>query len=88
MLRLTREHGGIENRVCHVRDVAWGENPCRIRTGAAPRILSTLRNVTLNLLRNVTLTLLRWNHMPNIAAALRRDAAYPLQALARVRPDG
>jgi hypothetical protein len=43
-------------------------------------ILSTLRNVCLNLLR--------WNHVANIAAALRRHAAHPLEALALVRPDG
>ncbi len=80
LLRLTREHWGIENRVFHVRDVTCGEDHCRVRTGAAPMILSTLRNVTLNLLR--------WNNVPNIAAALRRHAAHPLEALALVRPDG
>jgi hypothetical protein len=80
LLRLTREHWGIENRVFHVRDVTYGEDQCRVRTGAAPMILSTLRNVTLNLLR--------WKNVPNIAAALRRHAAHPLEALALVRPDG
>jgi hypothetical protein len=80
LLHLTREHWGIENRVFHVRDVTYGEDQCRVRTGAAPLILSTLRNVTLNLLR--------WNNVGNIAAALRRHAAHPLEALALVRPDG
>ena len=80
LLHLTREHWGIENRVFHVRDVTYGEDHCRVRSGAAPMILSTLRNVTLNLLR--------WRGVGNIAAALRRHAAHPLEALALVRPDG
>jgi hypothetical protein len=96
LLRLTREHRGIENRVFHVRDVTDGEDPCRVRTGAAPMILSTLRNVTLNLLR--------WNNVRNVAAALRRRIAPAdipadrraaqermrscLEALALIRPDG
>lgn len=78
LLRLTREHWGIENRVFHVRDMSYGEDHCRVRTGAAPIILSTLRNVTLNLLR--------WAGVRNIAAALRRHAAHPLEALALIRP--
>lgn len=80
LLHLTRQHWGIENRVFHVRDVTYGEDHCRVRTGAAPMILSTLRNVTLNLLR--------WKNVPNIAAALRRHAAHPREALALIRPDG
>jgi len=80
LLHLTREHWGIENRVFYVRDVTFGEDHCRVRTGTAPMILSTLRNVTLNLLRG--------KGVPNIAAALRRHAAHPLEALALVRPDG
>jgi predicted transposase YbfD/YdcC len=80
LLRLTREHWGIENRVFHVRDVTCGEDHCRVRTGDAPIILSTLRNVALNLLR--------WTGVDNIAAALRRHAAHPLEALALIKPDG
>lgn len=80
LLHLTRQHWGIENRVFHVRDVTCGEDHCRVRTGAAPMILSTLRNVALNLLR--------WKNVPNIAAALRRHAAHPREALELIRPDG
>jgi predicted transposase YbfD/YdcC len=80
LLRLTRQHWAIENGVFHVRDVTCGEDHCRVRTGAAPMILSTLRNVTLNLLR--------WKNVSNIAAALRRHAAHPLEALALIRPHG
>ena len=80
LLRLTREHGGIEHRVFHVRDVTYGEDHCRVRTGAAPMIPPTLRNVTLNLLR--------WQNVASIAAALRRHAAHPLEAQVPIRPDG
>ncbi len=77
LLRLTRQHWGIENRVFYVRDVTLGEDHCRVRTGSAPIILSTLRNIAINLLnaRNVT----------NKAAALRRHAARPYEALALIR---
>lgn len=74
VLRLTREHWGIENRVFYVRDVTFGEDPCRVRTGAAPLVLSTLRNVALNVLNH--------HAVPNKAAALRRHAAKPYEALA------
>lgn len=79
LLRWTRQHWGIENRVFYVRDETFGEDRCRVRSGSAPMILSTLRNVTLNLLHE--------QGTPNIAAALRRHAAHPLEALALVRPD-
>lgn len=77
LLRFTREHWGIENRVFYVRDVTMGEDHCRVRTGSAPMILATLRNVAINLLN--------WNDTPNKAAALRRHAAHPNEALALIR---
>jgi hypothetical protein len=77
LLRLTRQHWGIENQVFHVRDVTFGEDHCRVRTGSAPVILSTLRNLALNLLNG--------NAVQNKAAALRRNAAKPLKALALIR---
>lgn len=77
LLRLTREHWGIENRVFHIRDVTMGEDHCRVRTRSAPLILSTLRNAVLNLLN--------WKGLTNKAAALRRHAAHPHEALALIR---
>jgi len=77
LLHVTRTHWGIENRVFYVRDVTFGEDGCRVRTGSAPMILSTLRNVALNLLN--------WSGVDNKAAALRRHAAKPYQALALIR---
>lgn len=77
LLRLTRQHWGIENRVFYVRDVTLGEDHCRVRTGSASIILSTLRNIVLNLLNG--------NAVNNKAAALRRHAAHPHEALAMIR---
>ena len=73
LLKLVRSHWGIENSLFYVRDVCLGEDHCRVRTGTAPHILSTLRNAMLNLLRSAGST--------NIAADLRRHAAVPLEAL-------
>jgi predicted transposase YbfD/YdcC len=78
LLELTRQHWQIENGVFHVRDVTLGEDGCRVRTGAAPMILSTMRNVLLNLLNGLGVS--------NKAAALRRHAAHPNEALRLVRP--
>lgn len=49
-----------------VRDVTYGEDASRVRTGNAPRIMATLRNVSISLLRLRDVT--------NIAAALRHNA--------------
>ena len=80
LLKLTRMHWAIENSVFYVRDVSLGEDACRVRSGAAPTILSTLRNVAINLLNRLGVA--------NKAAALRRHAAHPEEALLLVRPDG
>src|SRR5262245_10441348 len=44
-------HWGIENRVHYVRDVAFGEDACRVRTGRAPQNLAAVRNAIISLLR-------------------------------------
>ena len=77
LLELVRRHWGIENSLFYVRDVCLGEDHCRVRTGTAPHILSTLRNALLNLLRRAGST--------NIAANLRRHAAVPLEALSLLK---
>jgi predicted transposase YbfD/YdcC len=79
LLEFTREHWGIENRLHWVRDVTFGEDACRVRTGAAPQILAGFRNAAIALLQAVGCT--------NIAARLRRHAAQPALALALVQGD-
>jgi len=73
LLKIWRGHWGIENRLHYVRDVSMDEDRCRVRTGAAPQVLAALRNLVISLLRRAG--------TPNIAAALRRHAAHPDEAL-------
>ncbi len=44
---------GIENKIHYVRDVTFGEDASRIRTGHGPQNLATLRSVTMNFLRKL-----------------------------------
>lgn len=77
LLELIRRHWGIENEVHHVRDVSLGEDACRVRTGSSPQVLAALRNTTLHLLAGVEAT--------SRAAAMRRFAAHPHEALRLIK---
>lgn len=46
-----RGHWHIENRLHWVRDVTFNEDACRIRTGNAPRVMASLRNLAIGALR-------------------------------------
>lgn len=72
LLTLVRGHWSIETRH-YLRDVVFGEDRSRLRTGAAPHILAALRNACLTLLR-------RSGHTA-ITAARREFAAHPARAL-------
>lgn len=72
LLNLCRGHWRIENGLHYVRDVTFGEDDCRIRSGAAPQVFAAIRNALISLLNQ--------QKEPNKAAALRRNAAYPLRA--------
>lgn len=67
LLRWTRGHWGIENRLHYVRDATMGEDASRVRSGSGPQVLAALRNAALSHLRLSGVT--------NIAAGLRRNAA-------------
>jgi predicted transposase YbfD/YdcC len=72
----TRGHWGIENKLHYVRDVTYGEDASRVRTGNAPRAMASLRNLTIGALRAAGWT--------NIASGLRwasRDYANALSLL-------
>jgi hypothetical protein len=73
LLGLARGHWGIENGLHYVRDVTLGEDACRVRTGSAPQVLAALRNAVVCLLAGV--------EAASKAAATRRFAARPFQAL-------
>jgi predicted transposase YbfD/YdcC len=60
-------HWGIENRAHWVRDVIYDEDRSQVRTGSAPQVMATLRNIAISLLRLSGAT--------SIAAALRHHAA-------------
>ena len=64
LLAWNRGHWGIENRLHHVRDRAYDEDRCRMRTG---RVLACPRNFAISLLRLFQVS--------NIKAALRDLAA-------------
>lgn len=55
MLKLSRDHWAIENSLFHVRDVTFGEDRCRVRTGTAPAVLAELRNAALTVIRKLGL---------------------------------
>lgn len=44
---------GIENKIHYVRDVTFGEDASRIRTGHGPQNMATLRSVAMNFLRRI-----------------------------------
>jgi hypothetical protein len=51
LLALSRGHGGIENRLFHVKDDSFGEDRHVLRSHAAGTLMSLLRTAALNLLR-------------------------------------
>jgi predicted transposase YbfD/YdcC len=70
-----RGHWGIE-ALHHIRDVTFTEDVSQVRTGNAPRVMASLRNLMV--------AILRLRGQTNIAAALRhnaRDATRPLALL-------
>ena len=77
LLALSRGHWGIENRLHGVRDVTLGEDACRVRRGSAPQVLAALRNAAVHLLSGLGLA--------SRAAATRRLATRPQEALDLLR---
>ena len=76
LLELVRGHWHIENKSHWVRVVTFDEDRSQVRCGSIPQVMAALRNTTIGLLR--------WAGYSNIAAACRRLAAQPTQALALI----
>ena len=76
LLALVRGHWHIENKSHWVRDVTFDEDRSQVRCGNIPHVMAALRNTAIGLLR--------WAGHTNIAAACRRLAAQPAQALALI----
>ncbi|MGY2745390.1 ISAs1 family transposase [Arthrobacter sp. UYCu723] len=77
---LVQGHWTIENRLHWVRDVVFLEDKSMVRSGNAPRLMASLRNLIISLYRIAKIT--------NIAKATRhtaRDAKRALK-LARINP--
>lgn len=66
LLRLWRDHWGIENRVHWVRDTLWQEDRCRVKSPRGGHNLAIFRNAAINLLRLAKVT--------NLSAAIRENA--------------
>jgi hypothetical protein len=76
VLAYNRGHWEIENRLHHVRDLAYDEDRSQVRRARRPHAMATLRNVAISLLR--------LSGVENIAAATRylgRQAERPLRLL-------
>ena len=71
LLALVRGHWHIENRLHSVRDVDFGEDRCRLRSGNAPQIM-----------RHLVITLIHRSGSSQIAASRHSFAYHPLQVLA------
>jgi predicted transposase YbfD/YdcC len=76
LLALVRGQWQIENQSHWVRDVTFDEDRSQVRCGNIPQVMAALRNTAISLLR--------WAGHTNIAAACRRLAAQPVQALALI----
>jgi predicted transposase YbfD/YdcC len=74
LLDLVRGHWHSENRLHYVRDVTFGEDRSRLRSGAAPQVLAALRNLVI--------TLIHRTGSRDIAASRRAFAYHPKRALA------
>lgn len=76
LLALVRGQWQIEHKSHWVRDVTCDEDRSQVHCGNRPQVMAALRNTTIGLRRCAG--------YPNIAAACRRLAAQPLQALALI----
>lgn len=77
LLGLVRGHWAVENGLHYVRDETLGEDRCRARKGSSAQVLAALRNVAVHLLAG--------RKAPSRAAAARRFAARPEEAIALLR---
>lgn len=79
LLTFSRQHWHIENKSHWVRDVTFDEDRSQVRTARIHQVMATLRNAAIGLMRA--------HGDKNIAAACRRFAARPHEALALLGVD-
>lgn len=73
LLACWRGHWSIENRLHWIRDTAYGEDKCQVRSGHGPQNLAALRNAAISILR--------LSGLPQITPNLRRFACQPRKLL-------
>jgi hypothetical protein len=73
LLRLVRNHWGIENGLHYRRDRTLKEDECRMRVGKASRVMALLKNVVIGLMKQ--------QGVSNLAAARRTYDAHPQEAV-------
>lgn len=73
LLRLNRDHWGIENGLHHRRDVTLREDASRIRKGNAGQVMAALRNVILFALSR--------KGTRSLPAAIRHYMCHPHEAI-------
>lgn len=78
LLALVRGHWSIENYSPYVRDVSFGEDRSRLRTGSAPQIRAALRNLAITLIHRCGSS--------QIAATRRHFASHPRKAFDLLLP--
>ena len=79
LLDLVRGYwGAVENGIHYVRDTALGEDRCRVRKGALPRIMAAFANLAI--------TILRMLGKKNIRRAMRNFGYRPDRAARTIRP--
>lgn len=77
-----RGHWTVENRVHYVRDVTWGEDVRRTRTGAAPAVLGCLTDIV-----RQALTGAGWKNLKSGRRAhINPDKTLDLYSIARSHP--
>lgn len=72
LLDLDRGHWSIENGLHYVRDVSFGEDHSRLRSGSTPQLMAALRNLAI--------TLIHRNGSSQIAASRRHFSSHPREA--------
>jgi predicted transposase YbfD/YdcC len=78
LLEIVRGHWSIENSSHYVRDVTFGEDRSRLRTGHTPQIMAAFRNLAI--------TLIHRQGSSQIAATRRHFASHPRSAFALLLP--
>lgn len=73
LLTFTRQHWSIENGLHYRRDVTFGEDACRMKSGRAAQCMAVFNNLLIGLLR--------WLGWENCAQARRHYAAHWKEAL-------